>query len=49
MGLELLPVPGIPDINPGDDIVAIIGDALAPLGLVDGDILTLGAQDFLKG
>ncbi|MBL1435222.1 MAG: coenzyme F420-0:L-glutamate ligase [Rhodobacteraceae bacterium] len=48
MGLELLPVPGIPDINPGDDIVAIIGDALAPLGLVDGDILTSAHKIFSK-
>ncbi len=48
MGVELLPVPGIPDINPGDDIVAIIGDALAPLGLVDGDILTSAHKIFSK-
>ncbi len=48
MGVELLPVPGIPDIKPGDDLVAIIGDALAPLGLVDGDILTSAHKIFSK-
>ena len=48
MGVELLPVPGIPDIQPGDDLVAIIGDALAPLGLEDGDILTSAHKIFSK-
>lgn len=48
MGVELLPVPGIPNINSGDDIVAIIGDAVAPLGLMDGDILTSAHKIFSK-
>jgi len=48
MGLELLPVMGIPDIQTGDDLVRIIGDALAPLGLEDGDILTSAHKIFSK-
>jgi len=48
MGVELLAVPNIPDIQPGDDLVRIIGDALAPLGLADGDILTSAHKIFSK-
>ncbi len=48
MGIELTAVPGIPDIHPGDDLVAIIGDALVPLGLQDGDILTSAHKIFSK-
>ena len=48
MGLELLPVPGIPDINAGDDLLAIIGVALAPLGVEDGDILSSAHKIFSK-
>ncbi|MBL4812068.1 MAG: coenzyme F420-0:L-glutamate ligase, partial [Rhodobacteraceae bacterium] len=42
MGLTITPVPGIPDISPGDDLAALIGDALeaAGLALQDGDILS---------
>ena len=48
MGLELTPVPGIPDIKPGDDLVQIIGDALEPMGLQEGDILTSAHKIFSK-
>ena len=48
MGVELLAVSGIPDIQPGDDLVQIIGDALEPLGLADGDILTSAHKIFSK-
>lgn len=48
MGVELLPIPNIPDIQAGDDLVQIIGDALAPLGLEDGDILTSAHKIFSK-
>lgn len=48
MGIELTPVPGIPDIQPGDDLAAIIGDALAPMGLKNGDILTSAHKIFSK-
>ncbi len=48
MGLALTPVPGIPDIRPGDDLTAIIGDALAGIGVQDGDILTSAHKIFSK-
>ena len=48
MGVELLPVQGIPDIHGGDDLTGIIGDALAPIGLQDGDILTSAHKIFSK-
>lgn len=48
MGLELRPVPGIPDIKPGDDLVQTIGDAVADMGLQDGDILTSAHKIFSK-
>ncbi len=47
-GVELTAVPGIPDIQPGDDLVAIIADALASPGLQDGDILTSAHKIFSK-
>lgn len=48
MGVTLTAVPGIPDIHPGDDLVALAGDALEPLGLQDGDILTSAHKIFSK-
>jgi coenzyme F420-0:L-glutamate ligase/coenzyme F420-1:gamma-L-glutamate ligase len=48
MSVTLTPVPGIPDIHPGDDLTGIIGDALAPLGVQDGDILTSAHKIFSK-
>jgi len=48
MGLELTPVLGIPDIEPGDDLAAIIGDALADIGLMAGDIITSAHKIFSK-
>jgi len=48
MSLTLTPIPGIPDIRAGDDLSAIIGDALAPLGVQDGDILTSAHKIFSK-
>lgn len=40
MSVTLTAVQGIPDIKPGDDLAAILGDALVN-GLQDGDILCL--------
>lgn len=42
MILTVLPVPGIPEIVAGDDLAAIIGDALP--GLEDGDILAVTSK-----
>jgi len=48
MSVTLTPVPGVPDIHPGDDLAVIVGDALAPMGLADGDILTSAHKIFSK-
>ncbi|MEM7059060.1 MAG: coenzyme F420-0:L-glutamate ligase [Pseudomonadota bacterium] len=40
--VQISPIPGVPDIAPGDDLVTITGDCLADQGgLADGDILCL--------
>ncbi len=36
-------VPGIPEVRPGDDLAAIVGDAVAPY-LEDGDILVVTSK-----
>ena len=50
MGLNITPIPGIPDIQTGDDLAVIVGDALlaAGLNLQDGDILTSAHKIFSK-
>ena len=48
MSLTLTPIPGLPDIRAGDDLAQIIGDALEPMGLQDGDILTSAHKIFSK-
>jgi coenzyme F420-0:L-glutamate ligase / coenzyme F420-1:gamma-L-glutamate ligase len=41
----VLPVPGLPEIRPGDDLAALIADAaLAGPGLQDGDILVITSK-----
>lgn len=41
--IQILPIDGIPEIHPGDDLSAIIGDAIAASigSLQDGDIVTV--------
>lgn len=41
MSLEVLPLAGLPEIGPGDDLVAILGDALAREGVRDGDVVAV--------
>lgn len=41
MVVEIFPVPGLPDIEPGDDLAALLAEALAPLHPRDGDILVV--------
>ena len=48
MGVTLTPIFGIPEIKPGDDLAAIVGDVLEPVGLADGDILTSAHKVFSK-
>ena len=41
-GLSLLPVPGIPEVRPGDDLGALVADAaLASVGFEDGDVVVV--------
>ena len=41
-GLRLLPIPGIPEVRPGDDLGALVADgALASVGLLDGDVVVV--------
>ena len=43
---SVLPVPGIPMVEAGDDLAAIISDALtsAQLQLVDGDVVCIAQK-----
>jgi len=41
VSLEVLPLAGLPEIGPGDDLVAILGDALAREGVRDGDVVAV--------
>ncbi|MGY3128301.1 coenzyme F420-0:L-glutamate ligase/coenzyme F420-1:gamma-L-glutamate ligase [Agrococcus sp. UYP33] len=42
--LELRAVRGIDEIRPGDDLAAIVADAVAPLAPVDGDIVVVTSK-----
>ncbi|SDQ96412.1 coenzyme F420-0:L-glutamate ligase [Pseudovibrio sp. Tun.PSC04-5.I4] len=48
--LSLHAIPNIPEIQPGDDLAAILGDAIeaAGLSLQDGDVLTSAHKIFSK-
>jgi coenzyme F420-0:L-glutamate ligase len=39
--VEIFPVPGLPEIEPGDDLPALLVEALSPLGPRAGDILVV--------
>ncbi len=39
--LRLIPVTGIGDVEPGDDLVALIADACGPEGLEPGDVVVV--------
>jgi coenzyme F420-0:L-glutamate ligase/coenzyme F420-1:gamma-L-glutamate ligase len=41
MNLEVLPVPGVPEIHEGDDLAAALVEALGPDALRDGDVLAV--------
>jgi len=51
-GFSIWAVPGIPEIRPGDDLVTIIGDAIAAgdpaLALAAGDILVIASKIVAK-
>jgi coenzyme F420-0:L-glutamate ligase/coenzyme F420-1:gamma-L-glutamate ligase len=39
--LEVLPVAGLPEVAPGDDLGALLAEALRPLGPADGDVIAV--------
>jgi coenzyme F420-0:L-glutamate ligase/coenzyme F420-1:gamma-L-glutamate ligase len=39
--IEVLPIHGLPEIAPGDDLGSIVADALGPLGISDGDVVVV--------
>ncbi len=41
MSLAVTPVPGLPEIQPGDDLAAMLADALAPIGPDEGDVVVV--------
>jgi coenzyme F420-0:L-glutamate ligase/coenzyme F420-1:gamma-L-glutamate ligase len=41
VSLEITPVPGLPEIAPGDDLAAIVARAVEPLEVRDGDIVVV--------
>ena len=44
-GIEILPLLGIPEVKPGDDLARLLGDALASLGrLESGDVLVVAQK-----
>jgi len=43
--LEIIPIPGMPEIRPGDDLAGLIMDACqTELGLEDGDVLVVSQK-----
>ncbi len=44
-GLRILPLPGIPEVGPGDDLLGLLGDALAAVGGPEtGDVLVVAQK-----
>ena len=41
VSVELIPVEGLPEIRPGDDLVALLGPRLEELGVRDGDVVAV--------
>lgn len=41
MSIEIFPVMGLPEVEPGDDLIALLVSALSPLAPRDGDILVV--------
>ena len=41
MSLEILPVPGIPEVRPDDDLGSVVSDAIAAVGIADGDVVVI--------
>ena len=41
MSIRVVPLEGLPEIHPGDDLAAIVADALRGLGVHDGDVVVV--------
>lgn len=41
MSIEILPLRGLPEVRPGDDLAAMIADAATELGLEDDDVVAV--------
>jgi len=41
MTIEVLPVTGVPEVRPGDDLVQLLSSALENVGVRDGDVLAV--------
>ena len=41
MTIEILPVGGVPEVRPGDDLGELLSAALAPVGVRDGDVVAI--------
>ncbi len=41
MNVEILPVDGVPEVRPGEDLAALLAAALEPLGPRDGDVVAV--------
>jgi coenzyme F420-0:L-glutamate ligase/coenzyme F420-1:gamma-L-glutamate ligase len=41
VNVEILPVRGVPDVHPGDDLAALLTEALGEVGVRDGDIVAV--------
>jgi len=44
-GVQILPLKGIPEVRPGDDLAAMLGDVLERAGgLVEGDVVVVAQK-----
>ncbi|WP_019546908.1 coenzyme F420-0:L-glutamate ligase [Streptomyces sulphureus] len=43
-GYRVWALPGIPEVSPGDDLVALVAEAAGTEGLVDGDVLVVTSK-----
>lgn len=41
MSVELLPIEGLPEVRPGDDLPGLLSPALRELGVRDGDVVVV--------
>lgn len=41
MTIEVVPVEGVPEVRPGDDLAELLSAALAPIGVRDGDVIAV--------